>query len=410
MYMPKLGTMRLRNKSALSRVVTGFLVFILVGLIAAQTTAPPASGNQPSVQGTTQQPNATSSTQAPPPSQNPPAQTVPNQASPSQAAPGQAPPTQAPSNQAPASQPAAVQPTPSQAQPAQGQGPTATDSGVFVFRTQAQEVTLHATVVDERNRLVTNLSKPDFTVFENNQPQQIRTFRQEDFPVAMGIVIDNSGSMREKRDQVNKAAINLVRSSNPEDQVFVVNFNDEYYLDQEFTSDIKKLQAALEHVESRGGTALHDAIVASTDYLMKSPLQRKVLFVVTDGEDDASQESLEQTVHRLQQENGPTVYAIGLLGGEKLRHAKRELEVLADRTGGIAFFPPTLNEVDEISRSVAHDIRNKYTITYAPTTPKNVGGFRTIHVDAHARPYKKLTVRTRTGYYPGQEKGAGGEP
>jgi len=402
--------MRLRNKSALSRVVTGFLVFILVGLIAAQTTAPPASGNQPSVQGTTQQPNATSSTQAPPPSQNPPAQTVPNQASPSQAAPAQAPPTQAPSNQAPASQPAAVQPTPSQAQPAQGQGPTATDSGVFVFRTQAQEVTLHATVVDERNRLVTNLSKPDFTVFENNQPQQIRTFRQEDFPVAMGIVIDNSGSMREKRDQVNKAAINLVRSSNPEDQVFVVNFNDEYYLDQEFTSDIKKLQAALEHVESRGGTALHDAIVASTDYLMKSPLQRKVLFVVTDGEDDASQESLEQTVHRLQQENGPTVYAIGLLGGEKLRHAKRELEVLADRTGGIAFFPPTLNEVDEISRSVAHDIRNQYTITYAPTTPKNVGGFRTIHVDAHARPYKKLTVRTRTGYYPGQEKGAGGEP
>jgi Ca-activated chloride channel family protein len=412
MYMPKLGTMRLRNKFVLSRVVTGFLVLVLPVLVAAQTTAPPSSANQPpAVHGTNQQPNSAPLAQTPPPSQNPPAQASPNQTSPNQASPGQAPPTQAPSNQAPASPPAAGQPTPSQAQPpTEGQGPSATDSGVFVFRTQAQEVTLHATVVDERNRLVTNLSKPDFTVFENNQPQQIRTFRQEDFPVAMGIVIDNSGSMREKRDQVNKAALNLVRSSNPDDQVFVVNFNDEYYLDQEFTSDIKKLQAALEHVESRGGTALHDAIVASADYLMKSPLQRKVLFVVTDGEDDASQESLEQTVHRLQQENGPTVYAIGLLGGEKLRHAKRELEVLADRTGGIAFFPPTLNEVDEISRSVAHDIRNQYTITYAPTTPKNVGGFRTIHVDAHARPYKKLTVRTRSGYYPGQEKGAGGEP
>src|SRR5207244_12824843 len=108
----------------------------------------------------------------------------------------------------------------------------------------------------------------------------------------MGIVIDNSGSMREKRDQVNKAAVNLVRASNSEDQVFVVNFNDEYYLDQEFTSDIKKLQAALEHVESRGGTALYDAIIASADYLMKSPLQRKVIFVVTDGEDDASQEKI----------------------------------------------------------------------------------------------------------------------
>jgi len=303
-----------------------------------------------------------------------------------------------------------------QGAPAQGQqggqnpqAPAANDNGVFVFHAEAQEVTLHATVVDERNRLITNLAKGDFTVFENSQPQQIQSFRQEDIPVAIGVVIDNSGSMREKRDEVNKAALNLVKASNPEDQVFVVNFNDEYYLDQEFTPDIKKLQAALEHVESRGGTALYDAIVASADYLQKSPLQRKVIFVVTDGEDDASQESLEQAVHRLQQENGPTVYAIGLLGQEKARKAKRALEIMSDRTGGESFFPPTLNEVDEISRSIAHDIRNQYTITYRPSTPKTVGGFRSIHVDARARQYKKLTVRTRSGYYPGQEQqGAGG--
>jgi VWFA-related protein len=186
-----------------------------------------------------------------------------------------------------------------------------------------------------------------------------------------------------------------------------VNFNDEYYLDQELTSDVKKLQAALEHVESRGGTALYDAFVASwNDQLKGAKLQRKVLFVVTDGEDDASQTNLEQAVRMLQAENGPTVYAIGLLGQEKNRKAKRALEVLADRTGGIAFFPPTLDQVDEISRSIAHDIRSQYTITYAPTNPKKAGGFRTIHVDAHARPYKKLNVRTRTGYYPGQEKSA----
>jgi VWFA-related protein len=278
-----------------------------------------------------------------------------------------------------------------------------------VFHAEAREVTLHATVVDERNHLVTNLGKNDFAVFENSQPQQIRSFHQEDIPVAIGIVIDNSGSMREKREAVNKAAINLVKASNPDDQVFVVNFNDEYYLDQEFTGDVKKLQAALDHVESRGGTALYDAIVASADYLMKSPLQRKVIFVVTDGQDDASQESLEQAVHRLQQENGPTVYAIGLLGDEKARKAKRALEIVADRTGGISFFPPGLAEVDEISRNIARDIRNQYTITYTPTTPKSVGGFRAIHVDARARPYKKLTVRTRSGYYPGQEQsGAGG--
>ena len=266
------------------------------------------------------------------------------------------------------------------------------------------EVTLHATVVDDKNRIITNLDRSAFSVFENSQPQQISSFRREDYPVAMGIVIDNSGSMREKRDQVNKAALNLVRSSNPQDQVFIVNFNDEYYLDQEFTSDIKKLQAALEKVEARGGTALYDAIVASwTDELAHSPLQRKVIFVVTDGEDDASQLSLEQAMHTLQQENGPVVYAIGLLGEEKARKAKRALQLIADRTGGIAFFPPTLGEVDEISRTVAHDIRNQYTITYTPTTQKTVPGFRTVHVEARAKPYKKLNVRTRAGYYPGQE-------
>jgi len=284
----------------------------------------------------------------------------------------------------------------------QGQEP-ATQDGGFVFTTEAREVVLHATVVDDKNRLVTTLNKPDFTIFENDKPQEIRHFAREDYPVAMGIVIDNSGSMREKRDEVNKAALNLVRSSNPEDQVFVVNFNDEFYLDQDFTSDIKKLQEALEHVEARGGTALYDAVTASADYLVKSKLQRKVIFVVTDGEDDARQQTLEEAVHRLQQENGPTVYAIGLLGEEKSRHAKRALETIAERTGGISFFPPTLDQVDEISRTVAHDIRNQYTISYRPTTPRSVPGFRAIHVEAHARSYKRLVVRTRSGYYPGQE-------
>lgn len=378
MYMPELGITLLRNKFVLSRVAAGLL---LLGVAAAQST--------PAPQGTSSTPTAQtgSSTTTAQPAQTP------------QAAPANQPPA-GQSNAAPPSQ------APDQTAP---QAPAGTDNGVFVFRAEAREVTLHATVVDDRNHLVSNLDKTDFTVFENDKPQKITHFHQEDFPVAIGIVIDNSGSMREKRDAVNKAALNLVRASNPDDQVFVVNFNDEYYLDQEFTPDIKKLQAALEHVEARGGTALYDAIVASADYLTHSKLQRKALFVVTDGEDDASQETLEQAVHKLQQENGPVVYAIGLLGEEKSRRAKRALELISERTGGISFFPPTLDQVDEISRTVAHDIRNQYTITYAPSTPKTVAGYRTIHVDAHAKPYKKLTVRTRTGYYPGQEQqGAGG--
>jgi Ca-activated chloride channel family protein len=292
---------------------------------------------------------------------------------------------------------------PGQSQQTQSQGQSSSDSGVFVFKKEVEEVVVHATVMDDKNHLVTNLDKSAFTVFENNQPQTISSFRHEDIPVAMGIVIDNSGSMREKRDKVNKAALNLVRSSNPQDQVFVVNFNDEYYLDQDFTSNINKLREALEKVEARGGTALYDAILASANHLKESKLQKKILFVVTDGEDNASRNSLEETVRKLQEENGPTVYAIGLLGEEKARRARRALETIAQRTGGIAFLPRTLDEVDQISSSVAHDIRNQYTIGYKPTTPKSVGGYRSIHVEAHAKGYGKLVVRTRSGYYPGQE-------
>lgn len=293
---------------------------------------------------------------------------------------------------------------------AQGQAPNSQEGGAFVFRKQVEEVILHATVLDERQRLVTNLDKNAFAVFENNQLQAITSFRHEDIPVAMGVVIDNSGSMREKRDKVNKAAINLVRSSNPQDQVFVVNFNDEYYLDQDFTGAIPKLREALEKVESRGGTALYDAVVASADHLKKNAkLEKKVLFVVTDGEDNASRESLETAIRRLQAENGPTVYAIGLLGEEKQRRARNALKEIAVRTGGVAFFPKDLNEVDEISSTVAHDIRNQYTIGYKPTTPKSAGGYRAIRVDARAKGYGKLTVRTRSGYYAGQEKGGGSQ-
>lgn len=391
MSTPELGTTLLSSKSLLGRVAAGLL--LLVAIAAAQTTAP--QQNAPAAQ----------TNQTATPAAQPPNSQVPAAQSQSQTPANQPANTAPPSNQPAGNQPAAGASNPAD----QGQAPAGEDNGTFVFRTEAREVTLHATVVDDKNHLVNNLDKSDFTVFENDKPQQISHFQMQDYPVAVGIVIDNSGSMREKRDAVNKAAIDLVKASNPDDQVFVVNFNDEYYLDQEFTSDVKKLQSALEHVESRGGTALYDAIVASADYLTRSPLQRKAIFVVTDGEDDASQESLEQAVHHLEQENGPVVYAIGLLGDEKSRKAKRALEMIAERTGGESFFPPTLDQVDEISKSIAHDIRNQYTITYKPSTPSSVAGYRTIHVDAHAKPYKKLVVRTRSGYYPGQEQqGVGG--
>ena len=124
---------------------------------------------------------------------------------------------------------------------------------------------LHATVVDQHSRLVTNLKQNDFTVYEDGQPQTITNFRREDIPVSLGILIDNSGSMRDKRQAVNTAALDLVKSSNPEDEVFVVNFSDEAIIDADLTSDIAKMQEGLQQVDSRGGTALYDAVVASAE-------------------------------------------------------------------------------------------------------------------------------------------------
>jgi Ca-activated chloride channel family protein len=321
------------------------------------------------------------------------------------------------SSSAPTSQPS-VQPLvpasgPSTVQPAGGSDPATKppqqaqdkndDSGVFVFRKDVDEVMLHASVIDDKQHIVTTLDRSAFSVFEDGKPQTIISFHQEDIPVSMGILIDNSGSMREKRSKVNAAALNLVRASNPKDEVFVVNFNDEYYLDQDFTNNLLKLKEALEKIDARGGTSLFDAVVASADHLkLHARLEKKVLFVVTDGEDTASSWTLEQAVKHLQEENGPSVYTIGILGDEEHpKRARKALEIIAQHTGGIAFFPKTLDEVDEISKSVARDIRNQYAIGYKPTNPRGNGGFRQIRVEAKAKGHGKMTVRTKSGYYAG---------
>lgn len=276
-------------------------------------------------------------------------------------------------------------------------------SSVFVFKTQVREVILHATVVDEQRHLVTNLDRPAFTAYENGVPQATTSFHREDVPVAMGIVIDNSGSMREKRDKVNQAVLNLIRASNSKDETFVVNFSQDSYLDQDFTSDIDLLQGALQKVSAQGSTALYDAIVASAVHLQNNTrVQRKVLLVITDGRDNASQETLQEAMRRVQQQNGPTLYAIGLLGDELQKSDTGALQSLAEVTGGVAFFPKRLDEVDDITRVVARDIHSQYTIGYKPTDHSKNGGYRAIEVRAQALGHRKLTVRTRSGYYAGE--------
>jgi Ca-activated chloride channel homolog len=280
--------------------------------------------------------------------------------------------------------------------------------GRYTLTRNVDEVVLNVSVFDEDRHLINDLSKDDFKVWEDNVPQNVVAFQHQDVPVSMGIVIDNSGSMRDKRAAVNEAALDLVRASNPDDEAFIVNFSDEAYLDQNFTSSINKLRDGLSHIDSRGGTALYDAVAASADHLEQDAKRSKqVLLVITDGEDNASSLDLEKTIQKIQNLDGPVVYSIGLLFGTETEareshRAKRALQLLSDETGGLAFFPKTLAEVDPIAAEVAMDIRRQYTLGYHSSKPMTVVGYRTVKVDAHANGHGKLIVRTRSGYYPKQ--------
>jgi Ca-activated chloride channel family protein len=273
-----------------------------------------------------------------------------------------------------------------------------------VFRADTRVVDLHATVVDKNGHLITNLPKEAFTVYENGVSQQIRSFKREDVPVSMGLIVDNSGSMRDKRAKVEAAALTLVKDSNPQDEVFVVNFNDEAFNDlphgKDFTSDIKEMEEALTRIDSRGGTAMRDAIRMSIDHLKeKAHKDKKVLVVVTDGNDNSSLVTLENLV-KASQQSGVLIYSVGLLSEEERREAKRAeraLDALAEATGGEAFFPKDVSEVERIAHEVARNIRNQYSIVYAPENQSMDGTFRQIKVAVKAP--GNPTVRTRSGYY-----------
>ncbi len=177
--------------------------------------------------------------------------------------------------------------------PAPSTGALRKEGKGYLLHTDVEEVVLNATVLDGTN-LVQNLTKDDFTVYEDGVKQTLISFQHTDLPVSMGLVIDNSGSMYRKRPSVNKAALDLVLASNPQDEAFVVNFSDEAFIDCDFTSNIQKLRDGLSHIDSRGGTALYDAVVASADKLVADAKRPKqVLILITDGEDNASSLDLE---------------------------------------------------------------------------------------------------------------------
>jgi VWFA-related protein len=299
------------------------------------------------------------------------------------------------------------------AQPANPRPPAAEKKGrEYTINVDVNLVVLYATVLDKKGHFANDLKQEDFRVYENGAPQNLSVFSHADIPVTMGIVIDDSGSMREKREAVNAAALTFVKTSNPQDQVFVVNFNDVYYLDTpgDFASNIEDLKSALDKIDSRGGTALYDAVYASLDHVKLGSRDKKVLMVITDGEDNASRYSFEELLTYAQKSNA-VIYTIGLLGSEEpgglfkihggsAGRAAKILEKIADVTGGQAFRPKSLDEVQDTCEQVAHDIRNQYTLAYYPSNSKKDGTFRAVRVDAFARgTHTKLAVRTRPGYF-----------
>ena len=269
-----------------------------------------------------------------------------------------------------------------------------------VFRAGTALVDLHVSVLDKSGKLIPGIPQSAFKVFENGVEQPLSVFSREDVPVSMALVIDNSGSMRYKREEVAAAAMALVTSSNPQDEVCIVNFDDRAYLDLAFTNDPKKLRLALAQLKARGGTAMRDAISGSIDYMRKhASKDKKVLLVITDGNDNTSRVTLDQAVTEARQ-SGVLVYSIGILTDEdfgEARSARHALKALAEASGGQDYYPKNLRDIEKITPQIAQEIRNQYILGYQPTHTELDGSFRQIKVAVAG--FGKPTIRTRTGYY-----------
>jgi Ca-activated chloride channel homolog len=265
------------------------------------------------------------------------------------------------------------------------------------FRAEARLVVLHATVRNAHGELVTTLERGAFTVYENGKRQPITLFRRDDIPVSLGLLIDNSGSMRTLRSKVETAALALARASNAQDEIFVLNFNDKARIDVPLTSDVRVLEAGIGRVDSIGGTAMRDAIDMAQRYLHEHGTRdRKVLLVITDGIDNASVVTRDR-IEKQAEERDTVIFAVGLFSDvERASQGRHELDQLADRTGGLAYYPSGVDAIDAIALEIARQIRNQYTIAYAPLNQALDGTYRTVRVTVSGAEH--ASVRTRAGY------------
>jgi Ca-activated chloride channel family protein len=278
-----------------------------------------------------------------------------------------------------------------------------TPSRNYDFSLDVNRVVLPVSVTDKRGDSVSGLTEGQFQVTENGRPQQILYFEHEDIPVTVGLILDNSGSMRPKRNEVVAAGLSFAHSSNPQDELFVVNFNENVSLGLPptvlFTNDFGPLVAAMNGVPASGRTALYDAINVAFKHLKMGTRDKKALIVVSDGGDNSSSHGFRQVLLEAEKSDA-IIYTIGVYDEDDPDRNPGVLKKLSKATGGESFFPQKLSEVTNICQRIAQDIRSQYTLAYRPDTPATARGFRTIRVTVSAPGHGKLKVRTRAGYYP----------
>jgi VWFA-related protein len=280
----------------------------------------------------------------------------------------------------------------------------------FRISTDVNQVVLPVTVTDRGGRYVAGLEKDSFTVYDNGRAQEIRFFSNKDIPVTVGLVIDNSSSMRPKRGATNLAAVHFSRLSNPEDQVFVVNFNDRVSFGLPdgvpFTGNGEQLRHALTSEQPAGKTALYDAIVEAIDHLDRGHCDRKALIVISDGGDTASRLSFDDVLRRARASRA-VVYTVALADDNEYNPDRRPgiLRKLAETTGGNFYQPQNNDELYRSCAKIAHELRSMYTIAYTPEGTE--AGFRRVQVVVKAPGKNRLNVRTRQGYNAPEPERAG---
>ncbi|MGO8789889.1 MAG: VWA domain-containing protein [Terriglobia bacterium] len=262
-------------------------------------------------------------------------------------------------------------------------------------------VVLPVIVTDRKGRAVSGLNENSFHVFEDGRPQRIALFEPEDVPVTVGLVVDDSASTSARRPEVLAAAEEFAKASNPQDQIFVVNFNSNVSMglprDVPFTSDVEELQGAISRYPAAGNTALYDGLAAALEHLKAGTASRKALIVISDGADNFSSLTLQEVLRRAAVSNAE-IYTLGVFDQGFARESASVLRKLAKITRGQAYFPQSATQISDVCQQIAHNLRHEYTIAFEPTDSNDGGKYHAVRVTAKAAGAGKLRVSTRTGY------------